>query len=197
MPRPSPRSSTVPDRDTARSAATALALDVLVVAVFVVIGRRSHAEGLMPAGWWETAWPFLGGLVLGWVSVVAGLGRAPGTLLTGLPVWIATVFGGMALRDMSGQGTALPFVVVATLSLALGLLGWRAVAMLLERRRRGPAAVPTPHRGRVVADPTPDPLRQRELGEQDITTPGRGVLPPQERSRYGRRPESQDDDEDR
>lgn len=188
----------MPERDTARSAATALALDVLVVAVFVVVGRRSHAEGVTLAGWLETAWPFLAGLVLGWVGVVAGLGRAPVTLATGLPVWVATVFGGMALRDMSGQGTALPFVVVATLSLALGLLGWRAAATLLGRRRAAAPSSPTSHRGVAVGEPTPDPLGQRELGEQDITTPGRGVVPPQERARYGGRPDTEADrpDED-
>jgi hypothetical protein len=50
----------------------------------------------------------------------------------------------MALRVLTGQGTAVPFIVVAAITLALFLIGWRAVAALVvvlrARRRSGAAA---------------------------------------------------------
>ena len=112
---------------SARLVAAALALDVLLVGAFALAGRRSHDEAMTLAGWWHTAWAFLVGLGIGWLTVVLMTRRAPVTILTGLPVWVATVGGGMALRDMTDQGTALPFVLVATGTLGLGLLAWRAV----------------------------------------------------------------------
>ena len=50
------------------------------------------------------------------------------TDLDGAVVLVATILVGMALRQLTDQGTATPFVVVATLSLTLLLLGWRLVA---------------------------------------------------------------------
>jgi hypothetical protein len=54
---------------------------------------------------------------------------------TGIGLWIATVAAGMLLRAASGQGTALSFVVVATLVLGIFLIGWRAIAAFAARRR--------------------------------------------------------------
>jgi Protein of unknown function (DUF3054) len=54
---------------------------------------------------------------------------------TGIGIWIATVAVGMALRAVSGQGTAVSFVVVATLVLGLFLIGWRGLTLLAVRRR--------------------------------------------------------------
>lgn len=147
MPRPSSPSSTVADPSRLAGARTSGSLgrvagvalaavpDVLVVAAFALVGRRSHDEALTLAGWWQTAWPFLAGLTLGWLAVALMVRRAPTTVLLGLPVWVATVGGGMALRDMTNQGTALPFVAVATLVLGVGLVGWRVAAALVGRWR--------------------------------------------------------------
>lgn len=114
--------------------ALAATLDVLLVVIFTIIGRRTHDEVLDPAGWWQTAWPFLAGLAIGW-AVVAMTARVwPTRLWHGLPVWICTIVAGMVFRDVSGQGTALPFVVVATVFVGVTLLGWRLVLRLLDRR---------------------------------------------------------------
>jgi peptidoglycan/LPS O-acetylase OafA/YrhL len=123
----------------AASVALAGVLDVLLVLVFVLTGRGSHAEGVTVAGTAGTAWPFLAGLVVGWLVMQAW--RSPrGVVWTGIGVWIATVVVGMLLRMASGQGTALSFVIVATLVLAALLLGWRGIAAAVTRRGR-PASV--------------------------------------------------------
>ncbi len=113
----------------------ALAADAILVVVFAAIGRASHDEGLTLWGVGMTALPFLIALAVGWVvSLVWRRPLAP--LRTGVPVWLVTVGGGMLLRTLLGQGTALPFVIVATLTLLLMLVGWRAIAALVRRGRR-------------------------------------------------------------
>lgn len=118
---------------TARRVVLAAVLDIVGVLVFCTIGRRSHDEGLTIAGVAETAWPFLTGTVLGWV-VIRGWRRPTALVPTGVAVWVATVVIGMALRKVTGQGTALSFLVVASIATAVLLLGWRGVAAALARR---------------------------------------------------------------
>ena len=116
-----------------RAVAVAAAVDIVCVAVFCTIGRRSHDEGLTLAGVAETAWPFLTGTALGWL-VIRGWRRPTALVPTGLAGWLATVVVGMALRKVTGQGTAVSFVVVASIATAILLLGWRGVAASLARR---------------------------------------------------------------
>ncbi|MBB2988822.1 hypothetical protein FHR72_000279 [Mycolicibacterium iranicum] len=119
---------------TQRSAAAkALAADLVCVVVFCTIGRRSHAEGLTVGGVLETAWPFLTGTGVGWL-LARGWQRPASLAPTGLVVWIATVVVGMLLRKLTGQGTATSFIVVASLTTAVLLLGWRGIAVALSRR---------------------------------------------------------------
>jgi hypothetical protein len=113
--------------------ATALIVDVVCVVVFCTIGRRSHAEGITIAGVAETAWPFLTGTAVGWLAARAW--RQPAALApAGLTIWICTVVIGMLLRKAISAGTAVSFVVVASLVTATLLLGWRGVAAALARR---------------------------------------------------------------
>lgn len=93
-----------------------LLLDLLLVGVFAVIGRLSHYGTLTASGWWTTAWPFLIGTLMAWVFLVVTR-RRPATIGSGLVVWLGTLVGGMVLRQVSGQGTATAFVVVAILVL--------------------------------------------------------------------------------
>lgn len=116
-----------------RTVALALLADLVCVLVFCTIGRRSHAEGLTITGVLATAWPFLTGTAIAWLSPTTW--RRPASLVpTGLLVWACTVAVGMLLRRLNGQGTALSFVVVASLTTAILLLGWRAGAALRARR---------------------------------------------------------------
>jgi hypothetical protein len=115
-----------------RSARVAVVLDVLCVLLFVVIGRASHTKGESLAGIASTSWPFLCGLAAGWA--VARAWRRPLTLRpAGLAAWLGTVALGMLLRVVSGQGTAVAFIIVALAFLGLFLLGWRLVARLAAR----------------------------------------------------------------
>ncbi|HTM85388.1 MAG TPA: DUF3054 domain-containing protein [Mycobacterium sp.] len=117
-----------------RTAALAALTDVGAVVVFCLLGRRSHAEALSLAGLAATMWPFVTGTLTGWV-LARGWRRPLAVAPTGVIVWAATVTVGMLLRKVSGQGTATAFVVVATVSTAVLLLGWRAATALAARRR--------------------------------------------------------------
>ena len=120
-------------RPSWRLVAGSFALDVMLVLAFAAIGRASHGEDWL-VGLAITAWPFLVGLVAGWLITQAW--RAPAApVRTGLGVWAATVVGGMLLRAASGQGTAVAFIVVATLTLCLFLVGWRVIAALAAHSR--------------------------------------------------------------
>ena len=118
-----------------RGAALALAIDLAATLVFVFTGRGSHNEDASLIGLLVTWWPFAAALALGWLLTSAWK-RPFGVLWPGVGIWLVTVVGGMLFRVISGQGTAVPFVLVATIALALLLVGWRAVAVLVRRRRR-------------------------------------------------------------
>jgi hypothetical protein len=108
----------------------AVALDLIAVLVFVGIGRAVHAHGLSIDGLASTAWPFVTGLVVGWVAVTLAH-RPPAALWSGALICAVTVAMGMTLRVVAGQGTAVAFVVVALCFLGAFLCGWRLLARLL------------------------------------------------------------------
>ncbi|RWR24233.1 DUF3054 domain-containing protein [Agrococcus lahaulensis] len=114
---------------------SALLADAALVTLFAGIGFATHSPDAVSAwGVAMTAWPFLVALAVGWVVSVAW--RAPlAPLRTGVPVWLVTVGGGMLLRVLLGQGTALPFVIVATVTLLVLLVGWRLIAAAVRRAR--------------------------------------------------------------
>jgi hypothetical protein len=109
-----------------------LVLDLLLVGVFAVVGRLSHYGSLTATGWWTTAWPFLAGTLVAWAAL-AVLRRPPGAVASGVVVWLGALVVGMLLRQLSGQGTATPFVVVATLVLG-ALLALPRVGARVRRR---------------------------------------------------------------
>ncbi|MFB9310769.1 hypothetical protein BJY17_003412 [Agromyces hippuratus] len=153
---------TQPSNHRTGTIAIAAVLDAVLVVVFVSIGRSSHAEGLDLAGIAGTAWPFIVALAAGWL--VARAWRHPLAVWpTGVIVWAVTVAGGMVLRAVSGQGTQLAFIIVATLTLAAFLLGWRLIAMLATRRRGVDAGVDA---GGVAAAGAP-----AEAGADSIDAP--------------------------
>lgn len=94
-----------------RKYAPALVIDVILVIVFAALGRSSHDEGLDLVGLAGTAWPFLGGLTIGWF-LTAWLYRdkfdAYAAVPTGLVLWVSTLVGGMLLRTLTGQAPRRP-----------------------------------------------------------------------------------------
>ncbi|MGD9621665.1 MAG: DUF3054 domain-containing protein [Mycolicibacterium sp.] len=134
----------MPSSEHARAGITlgalaAFATDVACVVVFCGLGRRTHAEGITVSGIAATAWPFLAGTLSGWL-LSRGWRRPTALAPTGFTVWIGTVAVGMLLRRATSQGTAVSFVVVAALTTAVLLLGWRALVAptgrLSSRRAR-------------------------------------------------------------
>jgi hypothetical protein len=119
-----------------RRVAMAAAIDVLSIVLFVVLGRRTHDEGgsvVVEAA--KVAAPFLIGLALGWL--VARAWKAPtAPYTTGIVIWLVTLIAGMLLRRFAfDDGTALPFIIVASLFTLLLLVGWRVVHEWWEARR--------------------------------------------------------------
>lgn len=109
-------------------------IDVLFIVLFVGIGRHAHRDGITLSGMATTLWPFVVGLVAGWwwMRRRRRSGEAPrdGYVIVGF-----TVVLGMVLRVVSGQGTALAFIIVALVFLTLFLVGWRLVVRAFLRRR--------------------------------------------------------------
>lgn len=116
--------------------AIAALLDVVFVVLFAALGRAEHGGAATFAGLWSTAWPFLASLAVAWIAGLVW--RRPfRPVLAGVPLVIGTVVIGMVLRVLLTEGgAALPFVIVATCSLSLALIGWRLIATLLLRPRR-------------------------------------------------------------
>ena len=119
------------ERSVTNQAVVAATIDVAAIIAFVLVGRASHNEGLVGA--LDTLWPFIVGLAVGWAGLRAW--RSPRRIVwTGLGIWFSTVVLGMLLRVASGQGVAITFVIVASLVLAVLLLGWRGLASLVAWR---------------------------------------------------------------
>lgn len=127
-------------RTTARTAVLAAAADAVLILLFAAIGRDAHQRGEIITGVLATAWPFLAGAAAAWLVFRAW--RKPLDLWpAGVAVWLGTVAVGMLLRAVTGQVVVLPFVIVALISVAVFLLGWRLLAAGARRfsaRRRRP-----------------------------------------------------------
>jgi hypothetical protein len=103
-----------------------IVIDILVVLLFVSIGRADHHHGDSLTGMISTTWPFAVGLAIGWLVVLVRRQNSV-SLGAGVEVWLATVAFGMILRVIAGQGTALAFIVVALVFLGALMLGPRLV----------------------------------------------------------------------
>ena len=110
-------------------------LDLLVVVLFVLIGRRNHGEDGTVDGFFRVAAPFLLALAGAWVW-----GRKRWSSAShwryGVVIWVFTVAMGLLLRRVVfHNGTAIAFVIVATLFLGLGIVGWRVVSNTIASKR--------------------------------------------------------------
>ncbi|MBA8991330.1 Kef-type K+ transport system membrane component KefB [Curtobacterium pusillum] len=116
----------------------AAVIDVVLIVLFALIGRSSHGESNSAVALWTTAYPFLAGWAIAYVT--SGAWARPLRFWpTGVVAWILTVFVGLAIRVATGQGDVdgdplpISFVIVATIVLGVFLLGWRGIARLVLR----------------------------------------------------------------
>lgn len=117
------------------STPTAIAADYVAIAAFALLARAAHQSEDMPftfTGWLSTLWPFALGVTLGWLIVrTDGAGLRRGGI-----IWVITVVTGLVIWGVRNH--AVPhwsFVIVATVTSALLMLGWRAVAGRFGSRR--------------------------------------------------------------
>jgi hypothetical protein len=108
-------------------------IDLVLVAVFVVIGRASHGEDVL-GGFITTFWPFAVALFVAWLI---GQGwRSPRRLVpNGILIFGLTWAVGILLRAAAAQGIEIGFIIVSFVVLGVFLLGWRAIAKLVARAR--------------------------------------------------------------
>ena len=135
MPSTTDRSGT---RAVPAATPAAAVADAILILIFAAIGRDAHARGESVTGILSTAWPFLAGAAVAWLLLRVWR-RPMGLWPAGVAVWLGSVAIGMALRALTGQTVVLPFVIVALLSLAVFLLGYRlivAIVLRLRARRR-------------------------------------------------------------
>ncbi|HEY4419364.1 MAG TPA: DUF3054 domain-containing protein [Pseudonocardia sp.] len=115
-----------------RIPALAFAADVIAVVVFAAVGRISHAEAESLSGLLATAAPFLIGLIASWATPVV---RAhPVGIRAGAVVLAGTAVLGLLLRAAFTWRFPLTFMAVTIISLAVLLLGWRALSLLVSHR---------------------------------------------------------------
>jgi len=125
----------------------AIAVDVICILVFAIVGRSSHQEATDLLGVAHTAWPFLAGCLVG--TLIGRTRRQPVSLKSGVAVWLGTVVIGMILRLVTSAGVSLSFVIIAGCVLALFFLGWRAGLQLIQHARARISAESTP--GRLIS----------------------------------------------
>ena len=117
-----------------RRAALAALADIAAIVIFVAIGRRNHDEGTAVDGIATVAAPFLIALVVGWI--VARAWRNPMKVDTAFIIGPVTVALGMVLRNLVfDRGTAMPFIIVATIVVGVFLVGWRLIAARFSPNR--------------------------------------------------------------
>ncbi|GAA4793579.1 DUF3054 family protein [Actinomycetospora chlora] len=114
-----------------RRRAAWIAVDAVAVLAFAALGRASHAEDL--AGTLLTAAPFVAGAAVG--TLAGRTWRDPLAWRAGLFVWGGAVLVGLPLRAAVTGRLPLSFAIVATVSLGVLVLGWRAIVRLVGRRR--------------------------------------------------------------
>ena len=113
-----------------RTALRAYAFDALCVLLMVVIGTRNHKTDTGITGVLFVAAPFWIALTLAHLAPLSQRKnrKDPNTYV----VWGYTVVMGMLLRNLVfDRGTAVAFIIVATVFLGITMFGWRA---LLARR---------------------------------------------------------------
>lgn len=114
-----------------RRAVFAACFDVDCVILFAFLGQRAHdGDETLVEALARIVVPFLIALAVAWLAV--RVWQRPFSVGAGIGVWAITVGLGMVLRRfVFSDGTATPFILVATAVLGALLVGWRLVATRL------------------------------------------------------------------
>ena len=108
-----------------RTALRAFVFDALCVLLMVVIGTRNHETDTGVTGILFVAAPFWIALSLAHLAPLLQRKNRKDTKT--FIVWGYTVAMGMLLRNMVfNRGTAVAFIIVATVFLGITMFGWRA-----------------------------------------------------------------------
>jgi FtsH-binding integral membrane protein len=109
-----------------RTALWAFVFDALCVLLMVVIGTRNHETDTGATGILFVSAPFWIALSLAHLAPL--LQRKNRKDTNTFVVWGNTVAMGMLLRNMVfNRGTAVAFIIVATVFLGITMFGWRAL----------------------------------------------------------------------
>jgi hypothetical protein len=109
-----------------RTALRAYALDALCVLLMVVIGTRNHETDTGITGILFVGAPFW--IAMSLTHLAPLLQRKNRNDPNPHMVWGYTVVMGMLLRNLVfDRGTAVAFIIVATVFLGITMFGWRAV----------------------------------------------------------------------
>ncbi|MDO5453881.1 MAG: DUF3054 domain-containing protein [Corynebacterium sp.] len=123
---------------------SAILADVVAIAVFALLARMAHQSDDMPftfGGWLSTLWPFLIGVAVAWVVIAAAKWDGAKLHPAGWVAWLIVVVVGLSIWGIRNQ--AFPhwsFIIVASVMSVILMLGWRAVAKAVTRRRTPVAA---------------------------------------------------------
>lgn len=129
-----PNSQTVASPSKTASVIVVAVIDVLLVCLFLFLGRRSHDAPPSLEGYLSSLWPFLLALALGWI--ITNATAHPLRISTGVGISLTTIAAGMTVRALSGQGIHISFVLVASGVLLVFLVGWRIIAHAVNRSRK-------------------------------------------------------------
>lgn len=121
-------------KPTFRLVAAAAVIDVAMLIIFAALGRVSHDSGHAILGTLRVAAPFIIAYLI--VAAATRLYRQPLSVARAAMTWLPMVVLGMLIRRfVFDRGTAPAFVIVAFVSTAVLLIGWRAMVALFRISR--------------------------------------------------------------
>ena len=112
--------------------------DVAAMMAFALMARIAHNSEELPlnfVGWLDTLWPFLTGIILGWLISLAAKWNQVKVAPAGVTIWIVAVVVGLGIWGVRhGAVPHWSFILVASSMSALLLLGWRGIAAAVSRK---------------------------------------------------------------
>lgn len=110
-----------------------LAMDLIAVLLFAILARAAHG-GMSILAILDTFWPFALGTLVG-AAFIKHLNLYGPSSMGGTVSWVTTVVAGLGIWAIrNGEIPHWSFILVATLTSALLLFGWRATNSIAVKR---------------------------------------------------------------